>query len=400
MAQNEKALGVIALAMNAKFAAIKAGVTADFDGHEAASAAWVVEQAADKSAFEAAYEQSKADNNTANLAALAAAEAAVDAAADLVANNPDIAINSILEAEAEMLQNKADADAFKVAALAEMEGLRTAASDKMGVIGDFTNSVAAAWDTVVISGGESVGDGGAPVLGYDVATFIGGTYPNISPEGDEVANQIIHPSIIGQTLPVIFTVQNPSGESGIPHTNFSTIENMFRRYSIKKDSNESPNISQGIKDFWEWYMDLNNAPDNPGGNFADPKFDAVKNKWAELMVPVGYTATNEGSSSHPEDVFLYLGKAQWAWGNLSKKGYQDVAYEKAGWKSDAIWFLTTFQTAFQKIQEMQTPSLSYYDAFASQMAGHLETWKMYINTALAETSGYYYNGEGVGENLL
>jgi len=138
MAQNEKALGVIALAMNAKFADIKSDITSDVDGHESASSTWKSGEDGKLAAFEAAYAQAKTDNNAANSAALAAAEAAVDAAADLVVEDVSAQVDSIKEAEAEMLQNKADADAFKVAALAEMEGLRTAASDKMGVIGDFS----------------------------------------------------------------------------------------------------------------------------------------------------------------------------------------------------------------------------------------------------------------------
>ena len=394
MAQNDKALGVIALAMNAKFAAIKAGVTSDFDAHEASSTAWVVAQAADKAAFEAAYAAAKASNNTANLAALAAAEAAVDAAADLVANNPDATKNSILEAEAEMLANKAAADAFKTASLAEMLALRTAASDKMGVIGDFTNSVAAAWTTAVISGGGAP-SGNAPAA-YDIASFIGGTYPNITPTGDAEATAPIA-SLSNHTLPVIFSVQNPTGESGIAHQNgFSTVENILEKTFLLKGANESTSISAGVRDFWKWFMDLNNAPASTA-NIGDPIYDPIKAKWAELCVPAGFMADNQGS----EDVFKHLGTAQFAWANLSKKGYSDTAYTKAEWKSDAVYFLTQFQVGVDKIQEMYDSGMTAYDQFADPLGGKIGEFSTLISAALTEqSSGYYYNGEGVGENLL
>jgi len=138
MAQKDKALGVVALAMNEKFAQIKSGVTSDVDGHESASSTWKSGEEAKKAAFDAAYAAAKSSNNAANTAAFSSAEASVDAAADLVVEDVDVQVNSIKEAEAEMLANKAAADAFKTASLAEMLALRTAASDKMGVIGDFS----------------------------------------------------------------------------------------------------------------------------------------------------------------------------------------------------------------------------------------------------------------------
>ena len=138
---NINSLSIMAMAMNAKFAEIKADITSDVDFNRTLSSTWKSAEGSKLAAWEADCNVTRASNNTANTAALAAAEASVDAAADLVVEDVDAQINSIKEAEQEMLANKAAADQFKTNALAEMLSLRTAASDKLGNLNEFQTSI-------------------------------------------------------------------------------------------------------------------------------------------------------------------------------------------------------------------------------------------------------------------
>ena len=149
--QNQIALGTLALAMNQKKQEIQSDVAELVSEKIGDSSTWKSGEDSKADAFVAAYDSYKSTKQTENSNALNAAFVAVDDAANLVEHNPDVALNSLKEAEDEMIANKADFDTDKSAAILRMAANYQAARDKFGVIGDFTSPTIATPTVVSIA---------------------------------------------------------------------------------------------------------------------------------------------------------------------------------------------------------------------------------------------------------